>query len=133
MTTSYIESRLPEGVAVVRVMPNTPALVDEGIAALWLAAPVVGDPVEDARAVLDALAAAGVRPDGVLTFWENCVDVCARVAEALGLPCNPVRAVDAARSKVRTRELSAELGLPSPRAQRVREVQFIAGVLEQVR
>jgi pyrroline-5-carboxylate reductase len=34
ITTGFIESRLPEGVAVVRVMPNTPALVDEGMAAI---------------------------------------------------------------------------------------------------
>ena len=34
VTTSYLESRLPEGTSVVRVMPNTPALVDEGMAAL---------------------------------------------------------------------------------------------------
>ncbi|HEX6198049.1 MAG TPA: pyrroline-5-carboxylate reductase [Jiangellaceae bacterium] len=34
VTTSFIESRLPDGVAVVRVMPNTPALVDEGMAAI---------------------------------------------------------------------------------------------------
>lgn len=34
ITTAFIESRLPEGVAVVRVMPNTPALVDEGMAAI---------------------------------------------------------------------------------------------------
>ncbi len=34
ITTSFIESRLPAGVAVVRVMPNTPALVDEGMAAI---------------------------------------------------------------------------------------------------
>ncbi|WP_035812058.1 pyrroline-5-carboxylate reductase [Jiangella gansuensis] len=34
ITTAYIESRLPSGVAVVRVMPNTPALVDEGMAAI---------------------------------------------------------------------------------------------------
>ena len=34
ITTAYIESRLPDGVAVVRVMPNTPALVDEGMAAI---------------------------------------------------------------------------------------------------
>ena len=34
ITTGYIESRVPEGVAVVRVMPNTPALVDEGMAAI---------------------------------------------------------------------------------------------------
>ncbi len=34
ITTGFIESHLPEGVAVVRVMPNTPALVDEGMAAI---------------------------------------------------------------------------------------------------
>ncbi len=34
ITTSFIESRVPEGVAVVRAMPNTPALVDEGMAAI---------------------------------------------------------------------------------------------------
>ena len=34
ITTTYLESRLPQGRAVVRVMPNTPALVDEGMAAI---------------------------------------------------------------------------------------------------
>ena len=34
ITTAFVESHLPEGVAVVRVMPNTPALVDEGMAAI---------------------------------------------------------------------------------------------------
>jgi pyrroline-5-carboxylate reductase len=34
VTTSFIESHVPAGVAVVRVMPNTPALVDEGMAAI---------------------------------------------------------------------------------------------------
>jgi pyrroline-5-carboxylate reductase len=34
ITTAFIEARIPEGVAVVRVMPNTPALVDEGMAAI---------------------------------------------------------------------------------------------------
>ncbi len=32
--TSYLEARLPEGSSVVRVMPNTPALVDQGMAAV---------------------------------------------------------------------------------------------------
>ncbi len=32
--TAYIESALADGVAVVRVMPNTPAQVDEGMAAI---------------------------------------------------------------------------------------------------
>lgn len=34
ITTAFIESRVPTGVAVVRVMPNTPALVDEGMSAI---------------------------------------------------------------------------------------------------
>ncbi len=34
ITTAYIEARVPAGIAVVRVMPNTPALVDEGMAAI---------------------------------------------------------------------------------------------------
>lgn len=34
ITTRYIEERVPQGVAVVRVMPNTPALVDEGMATI---------------------------------------------------------------------------------------------------
>ncbi len=32
--TASIEERLPDGIAVVRVMPNTPAQVDEGMAAI---------------------------------------------------------------------------------------------------
>ena len=34
ITTSFLEERLPTGTAVVRVMANTPALVDEGMAAI---------------------------------------------------------------------------------------------------
>jgi pyrroline-5-carboxylate reductase len=34
ITTDYIERHLADGIAVVRVMPNTPALVDEGMAAI---------------------------------------------------------------------------------------------------
>ena len=48
--------------------------------------------------------------------------VAARVAAALGLPGNPVEAVDAARSKLRTREASEQAGLPTPRSQRVRSL-----------
>ncbi len=34
ITTTFIETHVPAGVAVVRVMPNTPALVDEGMSAI---------------------------------------------------------------------------------------------------
>ena len=34
ITTAFVEARVPTGVSVVRVMPNTPALVDEGMATI---------------------------------------------------------------------------------------------------
>lgn len=34
ITTEFLESRLPDATSVVRVMPNTPALVDQGMAAI---------------------------------------------------------------------------------------------------
>jgi len=34
ISTAFVEERLADGVAVVRVMPNTPALVDQGMAAI---------------------------------------------------------------------------------------------------
>ena len=106
-------------------------LVEDGIAAAWLPVVVTGDADVDAQAVLDALAAAGERPDGVTTIWELSTSVTARVARALDLPGNPPESIDSARSKLRTRQLAAELGLPSPRAQRVRSLdELFAAALE---
>ncbi|HEX2704248.1 MAG TPA: pyrroline-5-carboxylate reductase [Candidatus Lustribacter sp.] len=34
ITTDFLQARLPQGSSVVRVMPNTPALVDQGMAAI---------------------------------------------------------------------------------------------------
>jgi biotin carboxylase len=98
------------------------ALVDDGVAVAWLPVPVTGDADADAAARVSALAEAGIRPDGVVTFWETSIGVASRVAVLLGLPGNPPDAIDAARSKVRTRELSTALGLPTPRARRVRSL-----------
>jgi carnosine synthase len=97
-------------------------LVGEGLADRWLPVRVTGDADTDAHAVLATLREAGVRPDAVMTFWEDSVPVAARITAALGLPGNPVSAVDAARSKLRTRETFARLGLPTPRAIRVRSL-----------
>ena len=95
------------------------SLVDDGIAVAWLPVAVTGDADADSAAIVAALSAAGIRPDGVVTIWEPFTAVTARVAVLLGLPGNPPDAVDAARSKVRTRELSTALGLPTPKARRV--------------
>jgi predicted ATP-grasp superfamily ATP-dependent carboligase len=98
------------------------SLVADGIADTWLPIAVTGDADRDAAEVLEVLEGAGVRPDGLLTILEDSTGVVSRVAVALGLPANPPDAVDSARSKVRTRELSAQLGLPTPKARRVRSL-----------
>jgi pyrroline-5-carboxylate reductase len=57
--TQLLESRLPDGVAVVRVMPNTPALVDQGMAA-----------------VSPGRSAAAVVPPGEVTCSRRTVGCC---------------------------------------------------------
>jgi biotin carboxylase len=108
------------------------ALVDDGIAARWLAAPVTGDPEIDAGAVLAAVSDAEQRPDGVVTFWERSICAAARVAAELDLPGNPPGSVDAARSKIRMREVSERLGLPTPRARRVRSLDELYAAAAEV-
>src|SRR5262249_27027514 len=107
-------------------------LVMEGVASHWIAVPNPGDPDVDAAAVLDALSAEAIRPDGVLTFWELRVPVMARVAASLGLPGNPTDAVDTARSKLRTREASERAGLPTPRSQRVRSLDELYAAAAEI-
>ena len=107
-------------------------LIIDGVASHWIAVPITGDPVMDAAAVLDALSAEAIRPDGVLTFWELRVPVVARVATSLGLPGNPIEAVDTARSKLRTRQASERAGLPTPRSQRVRSLDELYAAAAQI-
>lgn len=108
------------------------SLVDDGIADAWVGAEVTGDVGVDALAAVGALDAEGVRPDAVLTFYEDSVATAAHVADALGLPGNPPNAVDSARSKVRMRERSSELGLPTPRARRVRSLDELYAAASHV-
>jgi len=108
------------------------SLAAEGGVAGWVGAPVTGDPDADARSALAALDEAGLRPDGVLTFWEDAVPTSVRVAAALELPGNPIEAVDAARSKVRTRETCARLGIPGPRALRVRSLDELYAAAAEI-
>lgn len=55
ITTGFIERHVPDGVAVVRVMPNTPALVDEGMAALSGGTHCDADHLASARTLMLAL------------------------------------------------------------------------------
>ena len=52
ITTEYLESRLPEGSSVVRVMPNTPALVDQGMAAISPGQHCTDEHLDEAEALL---------------------------------------------------------------------------------
>ncbi len=52
ITTEFLESRLPEGSSVVRVMPNTPALVDQGMAALSPGRHCTPEHLDEAEALL---------------------------------------------------------------------------------
>ncbi len=55
ITTETIERRLPTGVAVVRVMPNTPALVDQGISAISPGQHCDADHLDRARELMSAV------------------------------------------------------------------------------
>ncbi len=55
ITTEFLESRLPGGVPVVRVMPNTPALVDQGMAAISPGAHCDQAHLDEARQLLEAV------------------------------------------------------------------------------
>jgi pyrroline-5-carboxylate reductase len=54
ITTAAIEKHIPDGVAVVRVMPNTPALVDQGMAAISPGTHCDAAHLARARALLEA-------------------------------------------------------------------------------
>lgn len=55
ITTAFLEARLAAGVPVIRVMPNTPALVDQGMAALSPGASATATHLTTASALLSSV------------------------------------------------------------------------------
>jgi len=55
LSTARIEADLPEGTAVVRVMPNTPAQVDEGMAAISAGAHATAEHLDHVTGLLSAV------------------------------------------------------------------------------
>jgi len=55
ITTEFLESHLPDGCPVVRVMPNTPALVDQGMAAVAPGAHCDQAHLDEVRVLLEAV------------------------------------------------------------------------------
>eukprot|EP00966_Prymnesium_polylepis_P062431 1448762-Prymnesium_polylepis.1 len=65
--------------------------------------------------VIDRVRAEHGEISGVCTFFELAVPMATRLAQALGVPANPLSAVNSARDKHDTRRISAAAGLPTPR------------------
>ena len=63
VTTAALESHLPAGRPVVRVMPNTPALVGEGMAAVSGGSSASADDVQHALELMTALGKAIIVPE----------------------------------------------------------------------
>ncbi|MDH2414241.1 pyrroline-5-carboxylate reductase [Nocardioides sp. CER19] len=63
ITTAAMEAAVPDGVAVVRVMPNTPSLVGEGMSVVAGGATAAEDDVADAVALMKAVGDVAVVPE----------------------------------------------------------------------
>lgn len=66
VTTQFIESLLPDGTRVVRVMPNTPALVQAGASALCSGRHASLQDLNAAKSIFDAIGKAVVLPEELL-------------------------------------------------------------------
>ena len=55
ITIDFIQSHLKKGMRIVRVMPNTPALIGEGAAALAAGGSATAEDLQTARAIFDAV------------------------------------------------------------------------------
>lgn len=66
ITVHFLEKRLPEDTKVVRVMPNTPALVQAGAAALCKGTAAGPGDLDMVREILDAVGKAVVVPESLM-------------------------------------------------------------------
>lgn len=98
--------------ARVVVTDQDPAHPARSLASVFLHVPELADHGRDdlaESAVLAALSAHGIRPDGVVTFWEDNGPLCARLNAALGLRGSDPAGARVAKSKLQTqRELAAD-------------------------
>lgn len=66
ISTAYLEKHLPTGTPVVRVMPNSPALVGQGVAAVSPGRSAGEEHVQKALSIFTALGRAITLPEGLL-------------------------------------------------------------------
>ncbi|MBS4728633.1 pyrroline-5-carboxylate reductase [Mycobacterium sp. SM1] len=73
VTTAYLESKLPDGAAVVRAMPNAPALVGAGVTALAKGRFATSEQLKEVSALFEAVG-------GVLVVAETQLDAVTAVS-----------------------------------------------------
>ncbi len=121
LSTPRIESRLPAGTRVVRVMPNTPAMVGEAMSLICAGAEATGDDVAlvaelfgalgDALVVDERLMDAGTAISGSgPAYFALVVDALARAGVAEGLPRSVAQRL-AVQTMLGTAALLAETGV----------------------
>lgn len=66
VTIATIEDALPDGAAVVRAMPNTPALIGQGAAAIAAGTHATDDDVAWAESILSAVGSVSIVPENLL-------------------------------------------------------------------
>ncbi len=96
VTTGFIESNLPEGTRVIRVMPNTPALVGEGMSGICGGKSAKGEDLEYIQKMLSTIGrciiveesqidiVTAISGSGPAFFYKVINDI-ARAGEKLGL------------------------------------------------
>lgn len=104
ITTARLESMLAEGTAVVRVMPNTPAMVGEGMAVVSGGTEASAEEVDLVRALFDSFGRALVIDEGYQdaasaisgsgpAYFALVVDALARAGVRQGLPRDVAQAL----------------------------------------
>ena len=68
--------------------------------------------------------------DGVITFWEDDVLLCAKIVDMLGLPGIPYRVARVARNKYLFRDFCKEAGLPTPQHRTISSQDDVDFVIE---
>ena len=111
------------------------SMLDEGIIAGYYPVSFDADPeltLANMLSAVERVRAEVGSPDGVCTFFEVAVPIATRLAAALGLPANPIEAVDQARDKHATRAVSARAGLPTPKHASIESADEVEAAAEVV-
>eukprot|EP00184_Porphyridium_aerugineum_P001268 CAMPEP_0184696922 /NCGR_PEP_ID=MMETSP0313-20130426/4076_1 /TAXON_ID=2792 /ORGANISM="Porphyridium aerugineum, Strain SAG 1380-2" /LENGTH=540 /DNA_ID=CAMNT_0027155657 /DNA_START=111 /DNA_END=1733 /DNA_ORIENTATION=- len=114
----FIYERLKELEVNVTIMDGPDSIwknaVDEGLISSFAGLDFTDNATVFERA-MDIVFTMEQKFDAVTTYFEDAVPLAARIAAALGLETNPVKACDRARNKHTTRQVMKESGLPVPK------------------